>query len=331
MVAKSIESLMEPRVGIPLRQYAALLGTYLRPQMWLVTVVTVLLFSGIGLQLLNPQILRYFIDEALAGSPLERLILAASLFTVVALVQQFLSIFATYVGGRVGWTATNALRGDLARHCLSLDMSFHNEHTPGEMIERIDGDANQLGGFFSTFVIQILGNAVLLVGILVLLFREDWRAGLALTLFAAFTVFVIYRIKKRYGVPLESKPRGERGHPRLRGGAAVRGRGYPHERGEALRHAPFLRVHAQMVSQRDAGGVYDKHRDQYHVVPFLRGQRAGPGSRSVPVHKRLHQHRHGLSDIPLYDFASHADGDFGPPGGGASEGDGEYREDSGAV
>ena len=195
MVAKSIESLMEPRVGIPLRQYAALLGTYLRPQMSLVTVVTVLLFSGIGLQLLNPQILRYFIDEALAGSPLERLILAASLFTVVALVQQFLSIFATYVSGRVGWTATNALRGDLARHCLSLDMSFHNEHTPGEMIERIDGDANQLGGFFSTFVIQILGNAVLLVGILVLLFREDWRAGLALTLFAAFTVFVIYRIK----------------------------------------------------------------------------------------------------------------------------------------
>ena len=195
MVAKSIESLMEPRVGIPLRQYAALLGTYLRPQIWLVTVVTVLLFSGIGLQLLNPQILRYFIDEALAGSPLERLIGAASLFTGIALVQQFLSIFATYVGGRVGWTATNALRGDLARHCLSLDMSFHNEHTPGEMIERIDGDANQLGGFFSTFVIQILGNAVLLVGILALLFREDWRAGLVLTLFAAFTVFIIYRIK----------------------------------------------------------------------------------------------------------------------------------------
>ena len=74
-------------------------------------------------------------------------------------------------------------------------MSFHNEHTPGEMIERIDGDANQLGGFFSTFVIQILGNAVLLVGILALLFREDWRAGLALTLFAAFTVIVIYRIR----------------------------------------------------------------------------------------------------------------------------------------
>ncbi len=195
MVAKSIESLVEPKVSIPFRQYTALLGKYLRPQMRIVTIVAVLLFTNIALQLINPQILRYFIDEALAGSAINRLIIAASFFTGIALVQQVVNVFATYTSGKVGWTATNALRGDLARHCLSLDMSFHNEHTPGEMIERIDGDANELGGFFSTFVVQILGNGVLLVGILALLFREDWRAGLALTLFAAFTLFVLYRIK----------------------------------------------------------------------------------------------------------------------------------------
>jgi ABC-type multidrug transport system fused ATPase/permease subunit len=195
MVAKGIESLTQPKVSIPFRQYTSLLGKYLRPQMRLVIVVAALLFTNIVLQLVNPQILRYFIDEALAGSALNRLIIAASFFTGIALVQQVVNVFATYTSGKVGWTATNTLRGDLARHCLSLDMSFHNEHTPGEMIERIDGDANQLGGFFSTFVIHILGNGVLLIGILALLFREDWRAGLALTLFAAFTLFVLYRIK----------------------------------------------------------------------------------------------------------------------------------------
>ena len=99
------------------------------------------------------------------------------------------------MGGRVGWTATNALRADLAKHCLSLDMSFHNDHAPGEMIERIDGDANELGGFFSTFVINILANALLLVGILALLFREDWRAGLALTIFTAVMLTVLVRMR----------------------------------------------------------------------------------------------------------------------------------------
>ncbi len=176
-------------------QYQEMLAKYLRPQLRLVIVVAMLLLVNIGMQLVNPQIIRYFIDEALAGSPLSRLIAAAVLFTAIALVQQVVNVFATYTSGQVGWTATNALRADLARHCLFLDMSFHNNRTPGEMIERIDGDANALGGFFSTFVIHILGSAILLIGILALLFREDWRAGLALTAFAALMLFILSRLR----------------------------------------------------------------------------------------------------------------------------------------
>ena len=195
MSTGTIKALSAPRVSITFRQYADLLATYLKPQMRLVVVAGLALFANIGLELVNPQILRYFIDEAIAGSPLGRLLTAAALFTAIALVQQVVYVIAEYTSGRVGWTATNALRADLARHCLHLDMSFHNSHTPGEMIERIDGDAEALGSFFSTFVIHILGNAMLLIGILVLLFREDWRAGMALTAFAILTLFILSRLR----------------------------------------------------------------------------------------------------------------------------------------
>ena len=160
MVIQSLKSLSAPRLSIRFRQYVDLLVDYLRPQTGLVAIVAVLLFTSIGLQLVNPQIIRFFIDEALAGSPVSRLIAAAALFTVIALLQQVVDVLTTYTGGRVGWTATNALRADLAKHCLSLDMSFHNDRTPGEMIERIDGDANELGGFFSIFVSQSSGQRV---------------------------------------------------------------------------------------------------------------------------------------------------------------------------
>ena len=129
MVAESLKSLSAPRLSIRFRQYVDLLARYLRPQAGLVAAVAVLLFTSIGLQLVNPQIIRYFIDEALAGSPVSRLIGAAALFTVIALVQQVVDVLTTYTRGRVGWTATNALRADLAKHCLSLDMSFHNDRT----------------------------------------------------------------------------------------------------------------------------------------------------------------------------------------------------------
>ena len=119
----------------------------------------------------------------------------ALFFSGVALGQQVVSVLATYFGQRVAWTATNALRADLARHCLALDMSFHHEHTPGEMIERVDGDVNNLGNFFSTFTIQIVGSCLLLAGILVLLYREEWRAGLGFTLFVLFSVTVLLQLR----------------------------------------------------------------------------------------------------------------------------------------
>ena len=42
---------------------------------------------------------------------------------------------------------TNQLRTNLATHCLQLDMPFHHRHTPGALIERIDGDVGQLERF----------------------------------------------------------------------------------------------------------------------------------------------------------------------------------------
>jgi len=180
---------------IPLGEYWQLLVNYLKPQWPRATLLAGLLFSSIGLQLVNPQIMRYFIDAARLGGAAETLLSAALLFIGVALVQQVVSVLATYLGENVAWTATNALRADLAEHCLRLDMSFHNARTPGEMIERIDGDVTTLSNFFSQFVIQVLGNVVLLIGVLILLFREDWRVGLTLTGFSVITLGVLSRLQ----------------------------------------------------------------------------------------------------------------------------------------
>ena len=181
--------------GVRLYETRHLLVNYLRPQWSRVLLLSALLFGNIGLQLVNPQIMRNFIDTARGGSEAGNLWRSALWFMGVALMQQIVSVWATYVSERVGWTATNALRADLAEHCLYLDMSFHNARTPGEMIERIDGDVTSLSSFFSQFVIQVFGNVVLLVGVLILLFREDWRIGLALGVFAAVALAVLWRLR----------------------------------------------------------------------------------------------------------------------------------------
>ena len=195
MTTRVLQRLTGHETRVPVRQYGALLLKYLRQQKGIVALASVLILTNISLQLVNPQIMRYFIDEAVAGSPLGRLVAAAGVFIAVALVQQVIGVLATYTSGQVGWNATNALRSDLARHALSLDMPFHNSRTPGEMIERIDGDSETLGEFFSTFAVHILGNIIMLVAVLALLFRENWLAGLALSAFAFVSTAVIIRMR----------------------------------------------------------------------------------------------------------------------------------------
>src|SRR5437868_14375745 len=97
---------------IPLRPYWALLARYLRPQRPRVALLALLLLFTIGLELLNPQIVRYFLDTATAGGALETLLLAAGVFIGGALLTGALSVGATYLGENVAWTATNALRLD---------------------------------------------------------------------------------------------------------------------------------------------------------------------------------------------------------------------------
>jgi ATP-binding cassette, subfamily B, bacterial len=182
-------------VKVPARHYRDLLITYLTPQWRRVVILALMLCGGIALQLINPQIMRSFIDAATSQSTGVNLAALAVLFIGVALAQQALAVVATYFSERVGWTATNALRADLALHCLQLDLSFHKAHTPGELIERIDGDVTTLADFFSQLVVQVLGGLLLLIGVLAMLWTVNWRVGLALTLFACVVLAVMVRVR----------------------------------------------------------------------------------------------------------------------------------------
>src|SRR5918911_5616986 len=175
---------------LPLAEYRRLLGTYLRPQRGHVALIAILLLGGIALQLINPQIVRYFIDAtqnelaAELATPrrddLTPWVYVGLTFIGISLMGRLLTVATTYLSIDVGWRATNALRADLTGHLLRLDMPFHKTHTPGMLIERVDGDVNELADFFSQLVIRAITSGLLILSVLVLLFIENWLAGLAL-------------------------------------------------------------------------------------------------------------------------------------------------------
>ena len=187
--------------------FTELLKTYLGPQSGRVVILAGLLFTGVGLQLIGPQILKRFVDSAVPGPaalPMTALWGLAGLYIAAALLTQAAQVATTWFSEQVGWTATNRLRRDLAAHALGLDLTFHNARTPGELIERIDGDVTALATFFSQFVLQILGSGLLLAGILILITVQDWRVGGFMTVFAVFAVIAAVAISR---VTLIGSPR----------------------------------------------------------------------------------------------------------------------------
>jgi ATP-binding cassette, subfamily B, bacterial len=184
---------------VPFKRYLELLRTYMYPQRWLMLVLTVGLVFGIALQLVNPQILRYFIDSAIDTSatapPMTSVTLAAAAYLGIAVFGQIIGIGTSYLSSMIGWNSTNALREDLASHCLHLDLSFHKSRTPGELIQRIDGDVGVLGNFFSTFLINILTNVLMLVGTLCILYFENATIAAVLTGSSIVLVLIIYAMR----------------------------------------------------------------------------------------------------------------------------------------
>lgn len=194
---------------IPVRAYWRLLRKYLRPLRARVVVLATLLLTGIAFQVINPQLIRAFIDRAQEGAPLSELTALAVGFVLLAVGYQALNVAATYFAEHVGWTATNALRADLTEHLLDLDLSFHKTRTPGELIERVDGDVTTLSNFFSAFAVHVVGNLVLVTSIIVLMWREHPTLGIGMTIFAVLAMAFMIRIQG-YAVPWWQAVRAKR-------------------------------------------------------------------------------------------------------------------------
>lgn len=182
------------RPAAPAPGFGAFLRRYLGPLRGRVAVLGLVVLADISLDLVGPQLQRAFVDGAVGGAAPEALVRLAAWFVGLAVALQGLMFAAGVLSTELAQTATNRMREDLLGHVLGLDLAFHGRHTPGELIERIDGDVATLANFVSRFVLELVGSGLLVLGVLAMLFRVDLRIG------ATMAVFVVVAIAIMRGV-----------------------------------------------------------------------------------------------------------------------------------
>ncbi|WP_020574099.1 ABC transporter ATP-binding protein [Actinopolymorpha alba] len=158
------------------------------------------------LPLLAPQLTRRFVDDAIAGESAGRLTVLAVGYLGLAVSGQIARMLAAWLASRLAWDGTNRLRESLAAHALGLDMGYHGKRTPGEMIERVDGDVVALADFVVAFLLDVVASLLLLVGVLIVVLAVDVRIGGALLAYCVLIGLFMVRAQ-RLAVPAATRVR----------------------------------------------------------------------------------------------------------------------------
>jgi ATP-binding cassette subfamily B protein len=169
-------------------------------------VLTAAIAAATALPLAAPQITRRFVDNAIGGASTRHLAFVALGYLALAIAGQVARMLTAWLASRLAWDGTNRLRERLAEHALGLDMAYHGERTPGEMIERVDGDVVAVAEFVVAFLLDVVAGVLLLAGVLVVVLTVDPRLGGVLLAYCALVGFGMARAQ-RLAVPSATRAR----------------------------------------------------------------------------------------------------------------------------
>ncbi len=173
------------------------LGALLQPDRWRWVGLGALVAMASALTITGPLVVRRIVDTAADGTTTAEVARLAALFLAIAVIGQLLAVVVAWLATVLAWRTTNELRVSMTRHVLGLDHEFHRTHTPGELIQRVDGDITSVSEFLGQVVTKAAGAALLVAGMIAVLSVLDWRLGLGLAVYVALALLVILRGRHR--------------------------------------------------------------------------------------------------------------------------------------
>ena len=150
-----------------------------------------------ALSLAGPLVVRRIVDLAGEGTTAARLTSLALIYLCLAIATQLILVAVSWFATVTAWHTTNKIRLQLAGHVLGLDHEFHRRHTPGELIQRVDGDVTSVSDFLGRVVPRAVGAAAMVVGMVVVLAVVDWRLALGALAYVMLSTALIIRGRHR--------------------------------------------------------------------------------------------------------------------------------------
>jgi ATP-binding cassette, subfamily B, multidrug efflux pump len=162
---------------------------FVRPYRKYMAAAFLLMLVESGLTLLTPLLLRTAIDSYIVPGN------AAGLDRIALLIgTAFVGLFAatageSYLLGRVGQRVLADVRAKLFRHLQRLSKSYHDTRIVGVTVSRVINDVAEINELLSQGLITLIGDIIILTGILIVMFSLEPR--LALLAFSVLPLMIL--------------------------------------------------------------------------------------------------------------------------------------------
>ncbi|HEV8525590.1 MAG TPA: ABC transporter ATP-binding protein, partial [Terriglobales bacterium] len=170
-----------------------LLG-YLRPYKWQVTVALTAIVLKAAADVVGPYLTKVAVDKYLARSsaagarsvldpwlsaePLVGIVQIAALYVLTLAASFFLEFTQTYFMQWTGQKVMFDLRSQLFRHLQQMHIGFFDRNPVGRLVTRVTSDVDALNELFTAGVVAIFEDVFVLIGIVVIMLRMDWKLAL---------------------------------------------------------------------------------------------------------------------------------------------------------
>jgi ATP-binding cassette subfamily B multidrug efflux pump len=151
---------------------------YLRPYKLQVFLAFVLIFLTAIVELAGPYLTKLAIDNAIVPGRLDLLLPIAAIF-IGTLVLAFIFRYAqNYIMQIIGQSVMYDMRRQIFSHLQHQSLSYFDRNPVGRLISRLTNDVDALNEFIGSGVVTVVGDLVILVGVVGIMLWMDWRLAL---------------------------------------------------------------------------------------------------------------------------------------------------------
>ncbi len=169
------------------------LWPYLRPHLGLFSVALVLVFMSAGVSLYMPKLLGVIVDKALVPKDLHKLYRFVALFAGLELFRLTAFFFQTFLLQKVGQKVMHGIRSHLFARLIRMPVPFFDRNPVGRLVTRLTNDTANLSELFSAGFVMLLGDLILIVGVVVALVMLQPKLGLlAVSVFPLMILTMVF-------------------------------------------------------------------------------------------------------------------------------------------